>query len=864
MENISFIFTAEGFYPDLNDTTEVKAFAEGQKWKKNPMGMLYELGAGAKPDTMTSSARFLYTVSAAFFKRLTELPELEIAREKAKVTLDQATTDYLMEAVPFGVGAENITETWLKNIFKGLKKVFKEQIREYDGSVEMYLTEKNQDLHVPERVFFHLVEQDDPETPFAFMATYATKAGNKIAHYPLKYALTEYKTDRKKLIALLSSMNKAADVSPIIDEFMRTGELFHPLRLTADEAFSFLNDIEKIEEAGILCRIPNWWRRKAMNASLTMKIGDDVPSLLGMQSILSMKPVLEIDGVPLTRQDILELLSQTEGLAMIKGKWIHVDHAKLKDLLDQMDKDPENISLMEALRMQMKGEEEKPDADNGVRISNGSWLMSLLNTLRHPEKIRQAPVPDTVNATLRPYQKAGYEWLNYMNTLGFGACLADDMGLGKTLQVLTFLENLHKQKPDARVLLVVPASLLGNWQSERDKFVPDMDLCVLHSLPKKAMAEKLAEGHFLNLTTYGMALRTEAMKDIVWDCVILDEAQAIKNPLSKQTRAIKQFRSRERIALTGTPIENDLGNLWSLFDFLNKGLLGSSDEFAAYCKQLDRSPEQYAGLKAMVNPFLLRRMKTDKKVIKDLPDKVEMIRYTELSRKQIMLYRKLLEEMEVMIRKADGMERRGKVLALLMKLKQICNHPDQYLGVDAYKEEDSGKFEALREICETIYEKRERVLVFTQFTEIIPHLSSFLKEIFHNDGRVIHGKVPVAARQRIVDEFQNSDDYIPFVICSVKAAGTGLNLTRAAHVIHFDRWWNPAVENQAIDRAFRIGQTRDVIVHKFITQSTIEEKIAEMIESKEQLARDVIGQSGEAWLTEMSNQEILDLVKLEA
>ncbi len=861
MMNISFIFTEKGFYPDLNDTMPQEAKDEGQAWKDDPDRMLYELGAGPKPQELTASARFLYLVSSTFFKKLTALPELEIARDRAKVFLDRDTMMKLLESMPFSLGSENISEAWLKDIFRRLQKVFSAEIKEYDGSVQMYLAEKNQDLHVPERVFFHLVEQEDDMYPFAFMATYATKVDKKISHFPLQYALTEYKTDRSKLIALLSSINKAADVSPIIAEFMSTGELFHPLRLTAQEAFSFLNDIEKIEAVGILCRIPNWWRSKSMNPNLVFKIGDDQPSLLGFDSILSMKPVLEIDGVPLTKSEIQDLLNQTEGLAMIKGKWIHVDHARLRAILDKMDEEMEGISFMNALKKQLQTDEEA-DADNGYTIQNGAWLTEMLNSLRNPSKIKKAKVPSSVHADLRPYQKVGFDWLSYMNNLGFGACLADDMGLGKTLQVLTFLESLRNSKKNAKVLLVVPASLLGNWQSERDKFVPGMDICVLHSLTKTQVATRLQEPHFLYITTYGMALRLEKLQESQWDCVILDEAQAIKNPLAKQTRAIKKIPAMQRIALTGTPIENDLGNLWSLFDFLNKGLLGSSQDFSEYCRKLENNPEQYARLRSMISPFLLRRMKTDKKIIKDLPDKIEMLRYTELSKKQTLLYRKYVEDMEKKIKDLNGMERRGTILAALTHLKQICNHPDQYLGVDNYKTDESGKFEMLKEICETIYEKRERVLVFTQFKEIIPHLAICLEEVFHAKGRVIHGGVSVKQRQHIVEEFQ-SKEYIPFIVCSLKAAGTGLNLTNACHVIHFDRWWNPAVENQATDRAFRIGQKKNVMVYKFVNRGTIEEKIDLLINSKKELAENVIGAGSETWLTEMSNEELLNLLKLE-
>ncbi|MDE7478861.1 MAG: DEAD/DEAH box helicase, partial [Lachnospiraceae bacterium] len=396
----------------------------------------------------------------------------------------------------------------------------------------------------------------------------------------------------------------------------------------------------------------------------------------------------------------------------------------------------------------------------------------------------------------------GYTWLNYIDQLGFGACLADDMGLGKTVQVLAYLEKLRKVKSDAKVLLIVPASLMGNWQKETEKFVPDMDYYLLHGKSASVLEQELAGNiSFLTITTYGMATRIQSLQEQMWDCLILDEAQAIKNPGTKQTRQIKTLNARMRIAMTGTPIENDLTNLWSLFDFLNKGLMGTSKEFREFCKGLQSHPQGYTKLRTMISPFMLRRVKTDKSIISDLPEKIETVEYATMSKKQIVLYRKVVSDMEKRITEAESdISRKGVVLAAIMKLKQICNHPDQYLGQEQYKQEDSGKLALLREICETIYEKRERVIVFTQFKEITQYLSMFLKEVFQRDGYVIHGGTAVAKRQKIVDAFQG-EEYVPFIVLSVKAGGTGLNLTKANHVIHFDRWWNPAVDKQATYRA---------------------------------------------------------------
>lgn len=864
-DNLQFIFTPDGFYVDtasINTENEKKELAIWQKNGGYPA--LYQMGLEAASRKMTLSGNFLYHVSEQFFRALTELPELEIARENVQVAVSDKIRDKLLLEIPFGIGTEFIDEKWLQKVFERLQKIFAEEIKVYDGTVEMYFTEKNQKLHVPERIFFHLVENKDPDFPFAFLATYATKGEDgKVKHVPLKYALTEYGNDRKKLLELLSCLNKAAEVSALIAGFMQSGELFHPLRLTADEAYAFLKQIEAIEATGILCRIPNWWRKKAMAVDLAISLGEEKPSMLGFDTLIHLQPKLIVDGVALTESDIRKLLAQTEGLALLKGKWIEVDHERLRKLLAQMENGEEDITLMEALRMEMGTAGTDKTADVGALVTNGKWLADLLQNLRNPGKIRKTAVPKTMHATLRPYQQNGYTWLSYMDKLGFGACLADDMGLGKTVQVLAYLEKLRKTKKGARVLLVVPASLLGNWQKEAEKFVPSMDYRILHGKSAAVLGKEFAEeDDFLTITTYGMSSRIKELQDVQWDCIILDEAQAIKNPLTKQTKEIKKLDGRMRIAMTGTPIENDLTNLWSLFDFLNKGLMGTSKEFHEFCRHLKESPEQYTKLRTMVTPFMLRRLKTDKTIIKDLPEKLEMIDYTDMSKRQVVLYRKTVADMEERIRESEGIERKGIVLATIIKLKQICNHPDQYLGQQAFSEADSGKFAMLREICETIYEKRERVLVFTQFKEITEYLAAFLEEIFHSEGYVLHGGTPVKKRSQIVEEFQ-SDRYVPFIVLSVKAGGTGLNLTKANHVIHFDRWWNPAVENQATDRAFRIGQTKNVMVHKLVCKGTIEEKIDAMIESKKELAENVIGSGGESWITELGNEELMKLLRLE-
>jgi non-specific serine/threonine protein kinase len=445
------------------------------------------------------------------------------------------------------------------------------------------------------------------------------------------------------------------------------------------------------------------------------------------------------------------------------------------------------------------------------------------------------------------------------------------MGLGKTIQVLSLLLVLKEQMVGERKpsLLVAPASLLANWAAEIDRFAPSLETIVVH--PSAMPADQLkadGPGDFaevdLAITSYGFLARVPWLMKTSWRLAILDEAQAIKNPGAKQTKTVKQLRADARVALTGTPIENRLGDLWSIFDFINPGLLGSSRQFSSYVRRLADGDAQspYGPLRDLVRPYVLRRMKTDKSIIADLPDKTEVKAFCALSRPQAALYQQAVDVLAERLDGAEGIERKGMVLALLMRLKQICNHPSQWLGDGSWAEEDSGKFARLRDLAEEIAARQEKALVFTQFRETTAPLAAFLGSVFGREGLVLHGETEVRKRKDLVRRFQEDED-VPFFVLSVKAGGVGLNLTAASHVIHFDRWWNPAVENQATDRAFRIGQTKSVLVHKFICRGTVEDKIDQMIEAKRQLAGDFLGAGAETILTEMKNDELLQLVKLD-
>jgi non-specific serine/threonine protein kinase len=511
------------------------------------------------------------------------------------------------------------------------------------------------------------------------------------------------------------------------------------------------------------------------------------------------------------------------------------------------------------------------DADHDwSRVVAGPWLAELLKGLRQPEGLACVEPGRALQGTLRPYQQVGVRWLQLLSKLGLGACLADDMGLGKTIQVLALLlvRKTEKTEPPRPSLLVAPASLLANWASEIERFAPSLKALVAHpsAMPaaelKALPAERLASLDLV-ITSYGSLLRLPWLASTRWRLAIIDEAQAIKNPGAKQTRAAKSLTCDARIALTGTPVENRLSDLWSIFDFINPGLLGSAKTFSAYAKSLEDKPHNpYGPLRELVRPYILRRLKTDKSVIADLPDKTEVKAYCPLSRKQAALYEETVRELAERIDQTEGIARKGLVLSSLMRLKQICNHPSQWLGDGAWAEDDSGKWARLRDIAEVIAAKQEKALVFTQFREVTEPLSAFLGGVFGRPGLVLHGETAVAKRKDLVRRFQE-DELVPFFVLSLKAGGSGLNLTAAAHVIHFDRWWNPAVENQATDRAFRIGQTKNVLVHKFVCRGTVEEKIDALIESKRKLADDLLEGGGEINLTELDDSQLLKLVALD-
>ncbi len=788
----------------------------------------------------------------------------------------------LCAAAPPMEGVEYLSAGVLSDLWGELAQAFTEALARAGGSRARLLQALHPGWQVVGRVHFNLAEnRRDPEAPFAFLATWTPRlsAQGRAQHLPLGRALKEYAdaADRDALVTLLQPVQRAATACAWLAEMLACGELFHPLRWTAVQAFQLLQDAEALERAGVIVRMPaNWSAGRPPRAKASASVGTNAPSTLGLDALVDFDAGLTVEGEPLSPAEAEALLRGTAGLAWIRGRWVEVDPVRLKAAMDRFDAvrrvaEAQGISFAEAVRLLagagIAGVHDEAPNPGWSEVSAGPWLAGTLRAMRAPDATPFEP-GQGLQAQLRAYQVAGVRWLHLLTGLGLGALLADDMGLGTTIQVLALLLQRRREARRAPSLLVAPASLLSNWAAEAARFAPSLPVRVAHpsAMPAAELraldAAEIATCGLL-ITSYGTLLRHEALASASYDLAILDEAQAVKNPNTQQSRAVRKLKARARVALTGTPVENRPGDLWSLFDFVAPGLLGSAPQFTRYTKGLDQSgPDAWRPLRELLRPWILRRLKTDKTVIADLPDKTEVQAWCTLSRKQAALYQQAVEQLEAEIETRTGIERRGLVLASLMRLKQICNHPSQWLGDGAWHEADSGKWARLREICEVIASRQEKVLVFTQFREIADPLATFLGGVFGRTGLVLHGGVPVRQRRERVEQFQQEDGP-PFFVLSLKAGGSGLNLTAASHVVHFDRWWNPAVEDQATDRAFRIGQRRNVLVHRLACRGTVEQRIDELIASKRSLSRELLQGGGEIDLSSLGDAELLKLVALD-
>ncbi|MFN0102375.1 MAG: DEAD/DEAH box helicase [Bryobacteraceae bacterium] len=679
-------------------------------------------------------------------------------------------------------------------------------------------------------------------------------------------------TRQPTLEFLLTSLTQATSIMPRIETSLRAS-VPTGFELDTQGAYDFLTQRAiALEQGGFAVELPQWWSRDGTRARLSARAkvhSDDDPPKggLSLNFILEFDWRIAIGDELVSREELLELDRLRSPLCKVHGQWVHVTPEEVGIALDFWRRNVTgHATVREVIQMALGNYHTNAAlAIEGV-IATG-WVKGLLDQLEGRTVLEDLPPPNEFKGKLRPYQIRGYSWLKFLRKWGLGACLADDMGLGKTIQALALLQLDREEGVVRPTLLICPTSVVGNWQKEAARFTPKLKVLLHHGIGREKGDDfaKLAYKHTLVITSYGLLQRDlEAIKQVPWAGVILDEAQNIKNPETRQARSARAVVADYRIALTGTPVENNVGELWSVMEFLNPGFLGTRDHFRKTFFipiQTGRDPSMSGSLRRLTAPFLLRRLKTDKSVIADLPEKMENKVYCTLTKEQADLYEKVAKDAYRLIETADGIGRRGVILATLSKLKQVCNHPAHYLGDGSPAVGRSGKLARLTEMLEEVLESGDRALVFTQFTEMGKILRDHLLQCYGEEVLFLHGGTPQRQREMMVERFQNAPNGPRIFILSLKAGGTGLNLTRANHVFHFDRWWNPAVEDQATDRAFRIGQKSNVQVHKFVCVGTLEERIDEMIERKKAIVLDVIG-SGEQWITELSNEELKSVFAL--
>jgi SNF2 family DNA or RNA helicase len=669
---------------------------------------------------------------------------------------------------------------------------------------------------------------------------------------------------------LLPLLGKAAPYFPPIEASL-TSRLPTGVNLSPEQAFEFLaKAAQRLEKADITVLVPDWWtrRKRTLRAQVTLQ---ESSGLLGGDALFDFRWQLALGDTSIDKEEFERLVALKQPLVQFKGEWVELDDKQIEAAREffQQNASQGQVNVLGALKLSANAS--KVNGDSAIEVlpaQASATVGKLLKKLRNPDRTKPPAIPPQLQASLRPYQERGFGWLVQMRQMGLGACLADDMGLGKTVMTIAlWLHEKTQMNVKGSRLLVCPTSVLSNWKHELDRFAPSLSVMLHYGsgrLSGKAFVEA-AQAHDVILTSYALVHRDLAtLKQVNWGSVTLDEAQNIKNPSTKQAQAVRSLSAEHRLALTGTPVENRLGELWSIFQFLNPGYLGSQQQFNAnFANPIERHSDQEAvkALKQLIAPFILRRVKTDPKVIQDLPQKFENAVYCTLTAHQASLYEAVVRRELALIAAAESaMQRRGAVLRMLIYLKQICDHPALYEKTGSHHE-SSGKLQRLIEMLGEVLDNGERALIFTQYARMGMLLQKRLGEAFGKPPLFLYGGTPAAQRTAMIEAFQRGDEH-PLFVLSLKAGGTGLNLTAASHVFHFDRWYNPAVENQATDRAFRIGQTKVVQVHKFICLGTLEERIDALIQQKQGLADQIIG-AGEAWISELSDRELRDLVALQ-
>jgi SNF2 family DNA or RNA helicase len=686
----------------------------------------------------------------------------------------------------------------------------------------------------------------------------------------LNFIEDRYENPRERLLKDL------IEAGEIYSKFNDSLEKQFPTEVLLDEldAFRFLNEYsQQLEDKGFNVLLPSWWENpNKLNLKLNVEPFDQISNLdsvFRLNSFLKFEWEVAIGDTILTPAEFEKLSELRVPFVEIRGKWVKLDLNDVKDSIALIQEKYRELKYQDALKLSLI--EESEESNISVSLDGSNFLENLITRVNRTAKIQALPKPEAFIGELRPYQKVGFSWLKFLRDYGFGACLADDMGLGKTIQVIAFLLFELEEENNIRSpsLLICPTSIVGNWFKEIKRFGPSLSVLIHHG-PSRQTDENLCNivnDYDLIITTYNLANRDKhLLAEINWKNVILDEAQNIKNPRAKQTRAIKKLEGSNKIALTGTPIENRLTELWSIMDFLNPGYLGSLNNFEKdFVGSIQKTSSKHEAekLSKLVKPFILRRLKTDSTIISDLPEKFETNIYCSLHEEQAILYEAVVKNLFKQLNQAKGIHRKGLVLSTITKLKQICNHPAQFIHDPESKLKGrSCKFERLVEMLEEVLANNDKALLFTQYKKLGLMLKRFLEKEMGKEVLFLSGDTSLKKREALIERFQDQHPESPkLLILSIKAGGVGLNLTAANHVFHIDRWWNPAVENQATDRAFRIGQEKNVLVHRFICIGTLEESIEQLINQKKMLAENIIP-TGDVGLTELSVDDLRDVLSL--
>jgi superfamily II DNA or RNA helicase len=770
----------------------------------------------------------------------------------------------------------SVHDAWIASLrgegSRGIRWDVPEELAALSTEVALWRRPVDLGARAPYRVCFRLEEPDDDRADGWVLRYLVESLGAEPCEAtPLSVIWHRNTLDAEAREGLLVALGQAAGLCPAIGtnplEQMADG-----CELSTAEAHRFLcSQAVLLEAAGFGVQVPAWWTadERRPRVELVAQVAPAEPAastVFTLGALVSVNWDIALGGERVTVPELEALAAAGEALVRFRGRWIEVDHARVSEALRLWKRNRTEARAANDIVRFMLGVDSDAHGIDVAGVVGSGWIGELLQRLRGETALEQPSPPAGFVGELRPYQHRGHAWLAFLRQWGLGACLADDMGLGKTVQALVHIERQREQGEKRPVLLVCPTSVLTNWARESARFVPGLSFMVHHG-PDRCMGDSFvaeAGRHAVVATCYALLYRDYAwLRRVKWSGIVLDEAQNIKNADTRQSQAARALQSDYRIALTGTPVENHVGDLWSIMDFLNPGLLGTRAAFRdRYSRPIQAGTDPHAreALRRRTAPFILRRLKTDRDVVPDLPEKREARVFCPLTREQAGLYEAVVRDLAASVRDTSGITRKGRVLAALTHLKQVCNHPAHFLGDGSALSDRSGKLIRLSEMLAEVVDEGAAALVFTQYAAMGALIQQHLQQEIGCAVPFLYGGSSRAARDEMVAAFQRADGP-PVLVLSLKAGGTGLNLTRASHVFHYDRWWNPAVENQATDRAFRIGQTRDVMVHKFICAGTLEERIDAMIESKTALAVEIIA-SGEAWLTELNDDQLYDVLAL--